>query len=93
MRRALALVLVAGIAFADPPKDAPVNTTTVTLTEHEMDMLVNRLARFEAEAEACKEEVKKAPVVPVWVAVVVGVLAVGAGVGVGYGVAKARQGP
>ncbi len=72
------------------PADAPVVTT---LTEKEVDLLNRRLLRLEAESKTCKEELAKAPILPVWASVVIGVVAVGVGVAAGYGVAQAVKNP
>ena len=91
MKRAVAMVLVmvCTTALADPAPDVPKAELVYTLSEREFELMTVRMARLDAEAKACKEEVKKAPILPVWATVLIGVAVFGAGVGVGVGVAKA----
>lgn len=85
--RAIALALLLALpALADTPDggtDAP--RAVVVLPADVAIADAKRLVGCEAE----RDELRKV-VMPLWVPVVVGVLALGAGVGVGYAVAQAR---
>lgn len=89
MRRVLVLVVCLGLSEkirADTPDggtDAP--RAVVVLPADVAIADAKRLVGCEAE----RDELRKV-VMPLWVPVVVGVLALGAGVGVGYAVAQAR---
>lgn len=83
----ISVLLLSLPSFAqEAPKLEP-SPVTYTLSEKEMDLLVSRLARLDAENKVYKEQVEKTP--STWVYVVVGLVLVGAGAAAGAAVATA----
>lgn len=85
--KALALALCLAVpALADPlPADAPLAAAPVCYSEADSLLLAKHTARLEAENASLRDSAG----IPLWIPVVVGVLALGAGVGVGVAVGRA----
>lgn len=85
------LALCSATALADPPKDAPIQGVPsdqfVLLTQESAIAVAKRVVSCEAERDRLRETAQ----IPVWIPIVVGVVALGAGVGLGVGIAKVAK--
>lgn len=90
MRKILVVVLLCAFGAFGQPSDIPLKETPlapveVCVPESDAIAMAKHITRIDAE----NVQLKKDATLPVWIPIVVGVLALGMGVSAGYVVAKA----